>query len=126
MEKIFRNNNILFIILPLLLSVGLLVKYCDTSNRKLALKNSKRTFAIITQQPLCDRGCSMKYKFMDDYGVWYNSGYQGYIVRDCHKNKREGDTVYIRYSISDPEVTELIHCYWNEELRDEWLRSRTK
>lgn len=115
-----NNKKGFIIVIGLFAVLGIFLFFRDKS-REDALKNTNKTWAIITQKVFCTSkgGCSIEYKFRDRGNKWVNSVYGGSMIQECHKKLKEGDTIFIRYSISDPEITELVHCYWNEKIREE-------
>lgn len=121
MEKVSQNKigKITFFVLLLLFVLGFGAKLYYDSYVESALKKTKQTWAIVTQEVECDRGCLIRYKFLTDENKFLFSEYWGNKLNECHKNLKIGDTVFIKYSISDPEITEMTHCYWNEGLKKE-------
>lgn len=102
----------------LIVTVFIVLK-CRDFYRNEALQNSTLTWAIITQKVHCSAkgACSIRYKFWVTKNKVYESRYAGEVIQECRDDLKEGDTVFIRYAVSDPEVTELLHCYWNDRLR---------
>lgn len=111
----------------LIVTVFIVLK-CRDFYRNEALQNSTLTWAIITHwnKGSAKGAPSLEYVYYDDRGVSRKSSYSGKLMQECHENLNEGDTVFIRYAVSDPEVTELLHCYWNDELRRQVNSSKLK
>ncbi|WP_341899718.1 hypothetical protein [Fluviicola taffensis] len=114
-------NRISFLVIFTMLALGTILKFCSDNYRQKSLKKTRETWAIVTQKPQCGKGCFIKYKYLNNQNQFVFSSDWGGKVGDCHKNRKLGDTIFIRYSISDPEITEMLHCFWNERLKEKLL-----
>lgn len=110
-----------FLVILIIAIFGFILKLNSDNYKHRALGKTRETWAIVTQKPQCGRGCLIKYKFLNDRNQFILSSDWGGKVGDCHENRKVGDTIFIRYSISDPEITEMIHCFWNDRLKEELL-----
>lgn len=124
MEKV--KSKLGFIIVLTFLIIIFIVLKCRDIYRSKSLEHVRTSWAIITNvnHGSAKGSYSLDYDYLSVDGVKVSSTYSGKIIQECHNNLKKGDTIYISYSISDPEVTEMIHCYWNDELRKKWLKDK--
>lgn len=122
MENTFQNkvkeNRITFLVILAIFIVGTIIKLSIDHYKDSSLEESKETWAIITQEIQCGKGCLVRYKFLNDKNQFIHSKYGGSVLQECNKTLKVGDTILIRYSLSNPEITELVHCFWNDRLRE--------
>lgn len=92
------------------------VKVRDTY-RENALKESSLTSATIEYMGNKSRGpAKVNFNFVNSKGFTVNTSYYG-NVNQCIENLKKGDTILIKYSIEDNEIAQIVHCYWNDDLR---------
>ena len=104
------------IIQIILFVIGLIaiVYFVQKKNEK-KLVNSKYSFAIVSDKSKV---------YLGDYEVYYKyrTNKQVFEYRNAVEIKNfndleQGDTILIKYSIEDNEVAQIVHCYWNDDLR---------
>jgi hypothetical protein len=106
------------IITFLFILVAALYLYYIDMHRKQSLKKTLKTYAIVTTKPYSGARIPLSIKFR-----YKNKLGQSIIIdRDINEscsNLELGDTIYIRYSTTDNYVAEIIHCFWNDKLRED-------
>jgi hypothetical protein len=62
--------------------------------------------------------------YLGGYNVLYNYtvknekfSYKNSVKIDDYNKLEIGDTILIKYSKDDNSIAEIVHCYWNDELR---------
>ena len=113
-----------FILMFLILAI---IAFCGTflrdSYRQKKLLKSKITYAIVTNFAVGGKGPGqLKVKFKINNRI-KNATFYGSLV-ECGNYIEINDTVLIKYSISDNSVVQLLKCYWNDELRDKYFKTK--
>jgi hypothetical protein len=104
------------IIQIILFVIGLItIVYFIQNKRDKKLLNPRYSFALVSDKSKV---------YLGDYEIYYKYQTSKQILEyrntvDVKKfNKLElGDTILIKYSIEDNEIAQIVHCYWNDDLR---------
>jgi hypothetical protein len=86
------------------------------------LTSNKSTYAIISEKSKI---------YMGDYIVYYNYSikkksytYHNSLNVEQFNILKKGDTILINYSTEDNSVAQIVKYYWNEELREKYVKSK--
>jgi len=110
-----KRKHIVFLVL--FFCISMIAVFFRDHYRHTALKNYKKTYAIITKIGFGGKGPgNAKFVFLNDKNKLVKTHYSSNLS-ECSNNLQTGDTIYIRYSLTDNSVAEIIHCYWNDKLR---------
>ncbi len=116
------ETQIIFAFVVIIISILIIYNLYSSEHKKSSLKNSFKTWAIISEM---SEGTYKIPRTIDFYFL-NKKGEKIEILNsdpiDCFTFRKEKDTIYIRYSLTDNYVTEVIHCFWNEKLRDDMNR----
>lgn len=105
-----NKKDIIFLILFGLFLISIV--YLSDFYKKHQLRSYKKTKGIITSKY---KGgyrtrfyINVKYKIEGKY--YENDGTSGFQINDCIDRLNVGDTVLIKYSITNPETVSIIDC----------------
>ncbi len=92
--------------------------------REKCLIKTKLTFAILDKISLGSaKGSSfIQFNFTNTDGKVVTTDHIGHFSI-CERGMVKGDTILIKYSIEDNNVAQIVKCYWNEELREKYVKS---
>ncbi len=123
-NKMKNKFNSRYIVL-IFFAVLIIFLIMNRVHRDHALEKALKTYAIVVVEPF--RGAkiplSIKFRYKNQNGIDNIVARQ--VDQDC-SSLEVGDTIYIRYSLIDNSVAEIIHCYWNDDLRKEMNSQKRK
>lgn len=116
--KIKKVNSV--VLFGSVLVVIFIMKTLKDNYRMRVLQNSYKTYAIVYSGPSggTTTGLVMRVSFKNKFNISITTSCEGNLKK-CRSGIKKGDTVYIKYSLIDNDVAELINCYWNNELRED-------
>ncbi len=123
MKKFFKNNEyqhyrIFAVVVILLFSITIYNIWRAKYNED-ALKVSMKTWAVISEM----NHATSKIPGSIDFFFYNAKGEKIEILNsdpiDCFNFRKEKDTIFIKYSLTDNYVAEILHCFWNGKLKDE-------
>jgi hypothetical protein len=106
-----------FIIASFILILYAVWDYTNKKSKNEKLLKYNYSYAIVTNK------MSSTYKSLSniDYKYYINNQeiqiMHEEIGQDDFDNLNELDTIFIKYSKDDNSIAEIVHCYWNDELR---------
>jgi hypothetical protein len=117
MEQI--NKKWFLLIFPIVF----IILYLRDKNREEKLSYTFTTFAIIEKiSSGTARGAGfVSFKFKNKNNKLIFADHVG-SISVCGINVEERDTVLIEYSLEDNSVAQIVKCYWNEELREKYVK----
>jgi hypothetical protein len=116
MEKIGINKSWLIYILCF---VFLLIYFhYQKKHNEFALNYTTKTYAILKDIHLgsSSGGARIGFYFYNEKNKRIDTEHSG-NCKICTSVMSPGDTIFIKYSVKDNKVAEIIHCFWNEKLR---------
>lgn len=108
-------------ILILVVSVGWpITSYYDQKKIK-AFEKSKITFGIVkdVHTPSRSSECKVDFYYFNNKGRKINVESISAMMT-CANYRSKGDTIIIRYSLTDDSYIEIIECYWNDNLKKKY------
>ena len=109
------NGKVIVVLFVVIFASFLIYK---EKHREQALKKTLRTYAIVTKEPYYGAKIPLSIKF----SYQNQQGKSKIIAREIGENcssLKKGDTIYVKYSLTDNGVAEIIHCYWNDKLLED-------
>ena len=111
------------VIFVLVLVIVYLIAFFRDRHRERMLLNNDITYGVITDFAIGGKGPGkMVVRFKVDPKI-ISATYHSSLV-ECNDKIGISDTVLIKYSKSDNSIIQLLKCYWNEELREKYVKSK--
>ncbi len=125
MMKEYLKKKWIFIII-FFLTLIIYLFYRD-NYREECLKKTFVTYAILEDiSSGSSKGAGfVEFYFKNDDNKIIHTKHIGKISI-CEDIMKKGDTIMIKYSLTDNSVAEIVHCYWNEELKREIAKQSQK
>lgn len=99
------------LVLLIILIIGSVVILFWNDYKENALSKSRITWAVVDDITLTKGGYSIDVHFFHDSELEHIDNIEQ--LDNCLKKGKIGDTVTIKYSLTDVSIAQIIHCYWN-------------
>lgn len=122
---IYDNKPILaLIIFSVFFGIYFIFDIWEKKYKEEKLINHNFTYAVIieTMSSTYKSLPNLNYKYLIDKNPFFV--YNEEINNEDFKKIQKGDTILIMYSREDNSVAKIVKCYWNEELRKKFVKSK--
>lgn len=114
-ERDLKNSKKSYILMGSLCVLLVGFVYYREYKRAHELLNCNYTWAVIVSKKSGKSvGQKFKVKYLSDKKVYYSEFTSS---NGCYGVRKIGDTIIIKYSLTNLETVDVVDCYWNERTR---------